>query len=520
MECVYFTNILHFFIICDICEIILQNFSNHAKNDLFWSIIDLMQETLLHIDKLNLSFTQHGVSSQILKEVTIALPKSGTVSLLGPSGCGKTQLARSILQLYTPTNTSIEGHMAWCEGNTCTDLLSLSDTEMNAYRGCKIGMVFQDPKQAFDPIKKCGPQVAEALLVHRAMDKALAKEEVLHLLKDLNLEDAESIYNAYPHQLSGGQLQRVAIAAAIIHRPALIIADEATSALDKANEAQILEILISYVNKYQSTLLWISHDLSLSMQMSAYFYIMEKGSIVDEGSTDTIRHSNNILTVDLLAASYMRSHSITSMATPLLTLTAVSKNYDRNNVLNNLSLTINHRERVGIAGPSGKGKSTLSKIISAIESQDQGKLTWTDVNGDNIDNVINKVQMVFQQPSHSFNPKMTMSQSIAEALSLSSKGIIKIDDILQKVGLDENVHSLFPHQLSGGQLQRMAIARALIFEPLLLILDESVTALDSITKKQILDLLDELHASSKMAYLFVSHDEELLARFCDRVIRL
>ncbi len=477
-----------------------------------------MQETLIHIDSFSLSYLTEGGSITILKEVSLDLPESGVVSLLGPSGCGKSQLAKSILKLFEAKSTIADGNIVWCEDNSCTDLLSLSDEEMNAIRGRKIAIIWQDPKQAFDPIKKCGAQVTEALLVHTKIGKEEAKKQVMELLKDLHLENPDTIYNAYPHQLSGGQLQRVAIAAAIIHKPSLIIADEASSALDKDNENQILTILKNYVEKFKSTLLWINHDLKVSMQISDYFYIMENGSIVDNGDIASIRHSKNSLTQALLTTNFQRNHFIQPSSKILFKFEGVSKRYAKNKVLDGLSLMIYHRERVGIAGPSGKGKSTIAKIIANIESPDKGSIIWTNIDGANINKAKNKVQMVFQQPGTSFNPKMTMGQSLQEALSLCDNAPIKLNTLLQRVDLSESILPLYPHQLSGGQLQRVAIARALVFEPLLLILDEAITALDSITKKQILDLLDELHATSTMAYLFISHDQELIAGFCDRVI--
>lgn len=391
---------------------------------------------------------------------------------------------------------------------------------MNTYRGKRIGMVFQDPKQAFDPIKKCGPQVCEALRVHHDMSAQMAKQQVLELFKAFNFQDVETIFNAYPHELSGGQLQRVAIAAAIIHRPALIIADEATSALDKDNEAQIITLLKNYISEYQCTLLWISHDLPVSLPMSDKIYIMDNGQIIDQGDGNTILHSLTPLTVALLNATYSRQLGAESKNIPLLSLLHISKSYGSNTVLMQFNLVIHKRERLGLAGPSGRGKSTIAKIITSIEKPDNGALLWASYDGQSTTPNAQKVQMVFQQPSQSFNPKMTMAQAMAEAIDLSRNKNIDLKYLIESVGLTESILSIFPHQLSGGQLQRLAIARALVFRPLLLILDEAVTALDSITKKQILDLLDSLYQNSEMAYLFISHDEALIDQFCDRKITL
>jgi peptide/nickel transport system ATP-binding protein len=479
-----------------------------------------MDDSLLKISHLRLAYAHGEDQMAILNDVSLNIPRLGIVSLLGPSGCGKTQLARAILRLYDPSHTIIDGQIIWCDGSTCTEISTLGEIELNGFRGNKIGMVFQDPKQAFDPIKKCGDQVREALLIHIKVNKTDAKKQVLALLSELNLEDVESMYNAYPHQLSGGQLQRMAIAAAIIHKPALIIADEATSAIDTDNEVQIIDILKSYVSRYHSTLLWISHDLSLSMGMSDYIYIMDKGSIVDEGSLHVIKSSNHSLTRAMLAARYNRIEKPSLHQIELLSLASISKNYGYKLILYNFSMTIHYRQRLGVSGPSGKGKSTIAKIISNIETADTGTIIWKDSSGKIIDAANNKVQMVFQQPSNSFNPKMTMEQSMQEAISLSKSSNADLNALLHKVRLTQDILPLHPHQLSGGQLQRLAIARALLFEPLLLILDEAVTALDSITKKQILDLLDELHTASNMAYLFISHDGELIEEFCDRVIVL
>jgi peptide/nickel transport system ATP-binding protein len=474
-----------------------------------------MVEPILHIHELSLSYQSGKQSIPVFEKVSMSINKAGIVSLLGPSGCGKSQLVKSILRLHDEKTAIISGDVIWCDDNTCTNLALLSEKEINAIRGNKIGLIQQDPKQVFNPTKKCGIQVQEALQIHRQISNDAAKIMVLNLLEELNFEDNERIFNAYPHQLSGGQLQRVAIAAAIINKPVLIIADEATSALDKENENLIIQILKSYITNYNSALLWISHDLSLSSALSNYIYIMDKGKIVDQCDPLSVSKSEVPITQALLSSTYKRKGSKNlSEKIPLVSLLKLSKAYGSIDVLEDFNLTINMNERVGLIGLSGKGKSTIARLIANIEQPDKGVVSWYKGDTDK-----RKVQMVFQQPISSFNPKMSIKEAINEAIKFSKETDSPTHkEILDKVGLTLDVLERLPHQLSGGQLQRIALARTLIFKPSLIILDEAITGLDSITQKQILDLLDDIQAIHFVSYLFISHDKNMALEFCDRVI--
>ncbi len=492
-----------------------------------------MDPSLLHIENLSLTFDGE---KHILTNLSLSIPPATIISLIGPSGSGKSQLAKAIMKLYDEKNTHVQGHIVWCDAQSCTDFVALSDAEMNHYRGTKIGMVFQDPRQAFNPQKKCGLQVQEVLQTHFAVSSDVAKTLVVNLFKRLKLDDAERIYNAYPHELSGGQLQRVAIAAAVINKPALIIADEATSALDKDNEAEITALLLDYVKSYNCALLWISHDLPHALNMSSYNYVLDNGQVVDEGIKEAILLSTNLLTKNLLAAKYKRSFFDKADTSTLLSINGVNKSYGSNRILNDFHLLINYGERVGVYGPSGKGKSTVGKIIAGIEKQDKGEIIWLDKNGSRLNTMSQKIQMVFQHPMNSFNPKMSIGKSLEEAIQLAKGKTFfsaTMDTIfdrnpskhiaiehLSRVGLGEQILALYPHQLSGGELQKVAIARTLIFNPVLLILDEAVTALDSISKKQILTLLDSIQNEQTIAYLFISHDEALVDEFCEKKVKI
>ncbi|MBK8700686.1 MAG: ABC transporter ATP-binding protein [Saprospiraceae bacterium] len=479
-------------------------------------------QDLLVIRHFNLSRQVEGKEVTLLQDINLRLPKGKITTLTGCSGCGKTLLSRSIIGLARVQGGSTSGDIEWSGEPGPTLLTRLTANIWQTWRGKRIGMIFQDPLSSFDPVMTCGEQLSEAVRAHKRVGRTETKKIVLNFLADLHLEDAERMYHSYPHQLSGGQLQRLSIAAAMIHRPALLIADEATSALDPKNERDIINLVHRFQDNYGTTVLWISHDLETAAPISDQIIVMEAGRIVENNNPESILKSpQHPTTRALITSKYIRVQTNNHKKnTILLTLSSISKRHRKHAVLENLDLHIHHGERLALVGPSGSGKSTLARLITGQDQADLGLLQWTNEKNEPLSSGPKRVQMIFQHPAASLNPKRTIRQSLKEPFDIHHLDFSpeKLDKILRDVGLHSDILDRYPSQLSGGQLQRVSLARSLVLLPDLLILDEAVSALDKVTQKQIMDLLDQVHETYGMAFLFITHDEALAEAFADRVI--
>lgn len=460
--------------------------------------------TLLSVKNLCLSIGGH----ELLNNIDLDIEEGAFVTLTGKSGCGKTLLARSIASLYPAGQISLKGKITFKD-------LPLERSRIRSILGKEIGMVFQHAALSFDPVMKCGKQMIEAVRNHENCSREEAETKVRSWLPRFQLTDVDKFMNAYPHELSGGQLQRISLAAATIHKPALLVADEATSALDRENEDAIIALINELRGELGMAVLWISHNLPLSLSLSDKIYIMEAGKIVEKADMQAfsgLRH--HPATLSLLGAVYKPIQKNKSNNRRLLTIENLSKKFAHQPVLQDFSMQVNEGQRIAITGPSGSGKSTLARIICGVESFDAGSLQWLGQEKNQ------KVQMIFQHPALSLNPKMTIAQSLAEPYQIHRLPHDRqtLVNAMLEVGLEEMHLDRYPDQLSGGQLQRVCIARSLSLKPQLLILDEAVTALDAVTRTEILTLLDKVYEQHNMAYLMITHDHELANDFCDTLI--
>jgi peptide/nickel transport system ATP-binding protein len=476
----------------------------------------------------NLSVQIGGTS--VLQGINLDMAQGQTTAITGESGSGKSMTALAIMGLL-PQGAKQQGQIL-LDG---TDIVQTPEPALCRMRGNAMGMVFQEPMTALNPVQTIGAQVAETIRVHENVTKAEAHARAAAMLDRVGLKVAPT---RYPHELSGGQRQRVVIAMAIAMRPKLLIADEPTTALDVTTQARILDLLQGLVDEFGMGLLLITHDLAVVADVADRIAVMQHGRIVEHGPTsDLLRTMRHPYTRALFAAS---THAVDLPAVqndaPLLAVRHVMRDYPTKRLslfgsrptfraLDDVSLTINRGERVGLVGESGCGKSTLTRAILGLEPVQGGQITLDGapvLQGELA--LRRKMQVVFQDPYGSFNPRHRVDRLITEPFHLLDnppKGAARdqaIAKALADVGLPSDAADKYIHEFSGGQRQRLAIARALIVEPDLIIFDEAVSALDVSVRAQVLDLIADICRKRPLAYLFISHDLSVVRSITDRVL--
>lgn len=486
--------------------------------------LDTMTKPILEIENLNAFFP----GKQVLYDVSLTVQVGRKLALVGESGSGKTVLAQGIMRLNPLV--SFEGRLKF-DGN---DLLTQSERALQKLRGREIGMVFQEPMTALNPVMRVGAQIAEVLTLHLGLDKKQAWGRAVELLAETGIREPEQKAFAYPFQLSGGQRQRAMIAMAVAAEPKLLIADEPTTALDVAVQAQILDLLARLQQAHNMTMLYITHDLNLVRRFADDVAVMRGGRIVETGAAaEVFARPQHEYTKMLLNAGAARKvvpladKPATVLQAEQLSVavkeTAGWFKKRSKTLLEPVSFDLKAGETLGVIGESGCGKTTLAKaVMHLIDAEGRLKINgeaWTRESRRDI-------QMVFQDPFGAFNPRMNVFNIVSEALRVHEPDLSRaemrqrVQDVLRQVGLPEDALERYPHAFSGGQRQRLAIARAIIVRPKILVLDEPTSALDVQWQQQILELLADLQKKHGLSLIIISHDLAVIRALSHRVMVL
>lgn len=483
--------------------------------------------SLLDVHGLTLSIG----GRRILDGVDLEIAPGEIVGLVGESGSGKSMTALALMRL-PPKAAVVSGKIAYAG----RDLAALSEKEMSAIRGRDIAMVFQEPMSALNPLQTIGAQIGEGVRIHEGATRDETARRVSALLERVGLSAAAVGLERYPHELSGGQRQRVVIAIAIAMNPKLLIADEPTSALDVTVAAEIVALLRSLAVERGMGLIFITHDIALIAGFAERIAVMEHGRIVEHGPARVMMTApEHAATQAMLAAASPAPRIVRPPASQVefLAVEDAVRDYRRRDghrrAVDHVSMSIHAGETVGLVGESGSGKSTLGRMLLALESFDGGALRLA---GRRLDANLpadqcalrRSAQIVFQDPYGSFNPRHAIARIVAEPMRLLDPKpdhevrMAAARAMLERVGIDPARASHYPHEFSGGERQRIAIARALVIRPKLVVLDEAVSALDASIKREILALLASLSAEYGLAYLFITHDLAVVRAFADRVL--
>lgn len=471
--------------------------------------------------------------SLLVNGLALEIGAGETVGLVGESGSGKSLTALAILQLL-PSGTLRLG-AASSVMLSGRELVGAPAADLERLRGSAVSIVFQEPMTALNPVRRIGAQMTEVIRRHRGLRPAAARERALQLLRDVRIAEPERIFGSWPHQLSGGMRQRVLIAMAFSCEPALIIADEATTALDVTVQAQILELLRTLVRERGVSCLMISHDLAVIRRNCDRVYVMHRGLLVEHGSSrDIIEAPQAPYTQSLIAAlparRPARSPTPVDPGVPLLDVRQLSIRHPlRRDLLgrtssfvsavDDVSFTLHAGETLSLVGESGCGKSSLLAGLAGL-APCEGEIRFAG--GPRPAAVSGFLQMVFQDPQGSLNPHWPawriVTEPVAAARRLDRRRRRELAaELVTRVGLDAAAIDRPPGEFSGGQRQRLAIARALSASPKVLLLDEPTSALDVSVQAQVIDLLLELQRRDKLAYLFVSHDFAVVRQVADRI---
>jgi len=493
----------------------------------------------LKLEGYGLTISNDGFQSAILNDMDLYISPGEIVGLIGASGSGKSMTARAMLRLLHPFQSYEERGQLSVRVDEKEESLM---TDIGHRQAAKhIGLVFQQSTRILNPTQKIGAQLGEKL-IHNNLSNSDISARVLSLLDNLDLQPAQRFYESYPHQLSGGQMQRVLLALALINEPKLLIADEPFSALDTDTQAQILSLIKNLHKKYRMSILLISHDLSLVKSLCERLYFIDKGRIIESGSTAQIfKNPNSELVqrhVALASAKNQKSLSENGEAQVLFELQGINKTFaskailserehHKHEVLTAFNMKICEGEILGLVGQSGSGKTTIGRMLLRLEAIDGGQVLYK---GSDIHRFSKKemkqfrqdCQIIFQDPLSSMSPHRTIKQHFQDAASVINEPYTREEVIsnLEKVDLDETLLDRVPMQLSGGQRQRVIIARVLYMKASFIVCDEIFSSLDRLVADEIMNLIVRLVQNHSLTLLLISHDRALLEQVCHRIVSL
>jgi len=495
-----------------------------------------LSEPVLAVEKLTIALPKSADRRYAVDDVSFSVSPGEVVCLVGESGSGKSVIAFSIMGLLAKALTVESGTIKLSGEN----LLACDEKRLRTMRCTRMGMIFQEPMTALNPVMTCGDQINEVLVEHSDLGVSERRRKVLNMIAEVHLPEPERMYRSYPHQLSGGQRQRIMIAMALILEPELLIADEPTTALDVTTQAQILHLIRELQSVHKTGVLFITHDFGVVAELADKVAVLKQGKLVELDNTKHVLSVPEHPYTRMLIASVPKHEPpvkdpIALDAPVILKTEKLNKRYvtrtftfGKNEVAaaSDVSIEIKRGETLGIVGESGSGKSTVARCITRLIDVSEGKilLTGTDIAQApqrDLHSMRRKVQIVFQDPYRSLNPRRTVGQSIIEGPMNYGKSrnqaLQDAKDLMTLVQLDPDGLDRYPHQFSGGQRQRICIARALAMEPELLVADEAVSALDVSVQKQVLELLGQVRDRMQLAMLFITHDLRVAAQVCDTV---
>lgn len=486
---------------------------------------------LLSVRNLSLEIVRRDVG--VVKDVSFDVAPGEIFGIVGESGSGKSLATRAIVSLLPPVIRKTAGRVIF-KGR---DITAISEKDLRTLRGAEIGLVFQEPMTSLNPSMTIGRQLEEGLALHTQDQASTRREKILSMLQRVGIRDPERALTSYPHEFSGGMRQRIMLASVMLLKPALLIADEPTTALDAVIQRDVMELMVELTKAEGTAVLLISHDLPMVARYTDRIVVMEKGSIVEAGTTEQILElPQHPYTRKLLSSLPVRGEvrPIDTISAPMISARNIVVDYpgrksflkkgEPKRALHGVSIDIHEGEVVALVGGSGSGKTTLGRTIAGLVKETEGEVLFQGRTRDQDwrDYRLN-CQMVFQDPYSSLDPRMTILALVEEALRLVP-GIDRVAkmkrayETLEEVGLNAEFALRYPHELSGGQRQRVAIARAIARRPRFLIADEPVSALDVTVRAQVLSLFSDLQKRYGFSCLFISHDLGVVEQVADRVI--
>ncbi len=489
------------------------------------------EQDILRVKNLQISATEQSPGQRprqivIVDNISFDLGKGRVLGLIGESGAGKSTIGLASMA-YGRGGCEITGGEVWLDGQ---DVLQATSAEVSKLRGATVAYVAQSAAASFNPAHRLGQQVVEAAVQHGLMSRHDANNFAVDLFKRLGLPDPEEFGNRYPHQVSGGQLQRAMTAMAMCCRPQLMVFDEPTTALDVTTQISVLASIKQVIRESNTAALYITHDLAVVAQIADEIMVLRNGRMVEYGSTDQIinnpreRYTQSLVSV----LAIVKAEAGDSDRAPVLAARNITAAYDNTNmVLQDVSVELHAGQTLSVVGESGSGKSTLARVITGLlppldgDVSMQGNILPPQLKNRSKEQ-LRVLQMIYQMPDVAMNPRHTVSRIIGRPLEFyfgirGEERREKTIDLLRKIELDEEFYDRYPAELSGGQKQRICIARALAAEPELIICDEVTSALDTLVADGILNLLLQLQEENNVAYLFITHDIATVRAISDTI---